>query len=287
MDNLILVSGATGTVGSEVVRQLATKGAKVRACCHSPEKAEKIKAPDVEIVEMNYSRPETVSKAFEGAEKLFLLTPVVENMVEVTGQLVEEAKKAGVKHIVKLSVFNAGEEPSVRILEWHKEAEALVQGSGIPYTILRSNFFMQNFLMMAQPIKEHSLVAMPIGQGKISAIDVRDIGEVAAYILTGEEHAGKTYSLTGAEAFSGSQAAEVFSRVLEKQINFVDAPEDEARKGMQGMQFPEWLIEALLEFYRIIKQDRLAPVTSTVEEILGKKPLPFEQFVKDHADAFR
>jgi len=289
MSNTILVTGATGTVGSEVVKQLSAKGANVRACCHTLSKADKIRGPGVEIVEVDYNKAETVEAAFKGVEKLFLLTPVVENMVEITAQLVEEAKKAGVKYIVKLSNLGlvTDEEAKIPPLGWHRQAEKIVEESGIPYTFLGASGFMQNFFMYGQTIEAQNAIYTSTGEGKISLVDARDIAAVAVEALMGDGHDGKTYPITGPEAISYNQVAEIFSEVLGRKISHVSISEEDARKGVEEQGWPDWMINGYILGDRIVREGRASAVSPTVEEVTGKKPRSFEQFARDYAEAFK
>ena len=292
MSNTILVIGATGTVGSEVVRQLSAKGADVRACCHTLSKADQIRGPGVEIVELDYNKPETVEAAFKGVEKLFLLTPVVDNLVEITAQLVAEAKKAGVKRIVKQSTvgLELGADAEARIppIRWLRQAEEIVEESGIPYTFVRPTGFMQNFSnFYRQTIKEQDAIYTNAGEGKECFVDARDIAAVAVEALTGDGHEGKIYTTTGPEALSHNQVAEILSEVLDRKISHVNMSDEDARKGMKEAGLPDWMINAAIEADKLTREGRGSAVLPTVEEVTGKKPRSFEQFARDYAEAFR
>ncbi len=289
MSNTILVTGATGTVGSEVVKQLSAKGANVRACCHTLSKADKIRGSGVETIEFDYHKPETVEPAFKGVEKLFLLTtPLAGNMVEITAKLVAEAKKAGVKHIVEQSVLGADTEATVLPLRWHRQAEKIVEESGIPYTYVRPTGFMQNFSnFLAQTIKAQNAIFTTTGDGKVSFVDARDIAAVVVEALTGDGHEGKIYPVTGPAAISYDQAAEILSEVLGRKISHLDISEEDVRKGFEEAGFPDWAGDAVIEDERITREGRYSTVLPTVEEVTGRKPRSFEQFARDYADAFR
>ncbi len=289
MSNTILVTGATGTVGSEVVKQLSAKGATVRACCHTLSKAKKIRGPGVEIVEVDYSKPETVEAAFKGVDKLFLLTPVVDNMVEITARLVAEATKEGVKHIVKLSTVELGADAEAKIplLRWLRQAEKIVEESGIPYTFVRPTGFMQNFSnFYAQTIEEQNAIYTSAGEGKVSWVDARDVATVAVEALTGDGHEGKIYPITGPEAISYYQAAEILSEVLGRKISHVNLSEEDRRKGLEEAGLPDWRINGAIQGDRITREGRQPAVSPTVEEVTGKRPRSFEQFARDYAEAF-
>jgi len=283
----ILVTGATGTVGTEVVKQLS-KSTKVRAAVHSAEKAEKIKAENVEIVELDLNNIESIKKAVQGVEKIFLLTPVVQNPTDQVKNVIEAAKKADVKYIVRMSAYWDGDVPDVKILKWHDEAEQIVKNSGIPYTILKPNYFMQNFLMMAaQSIKEQNSMFLPYADAKISLIDVRDIGTFAAKILTEEGHDGKTYRITGPEELSMVDAAKKIGEAIGKEVKYIPVPDKDASDAMKGMGLPDWLVAALIEFAVSIRNGKLAPATNTFEEVTGQKATSLDQFAKDFATAFK
>lgn len=287
MSNTILVTGATGNVGSEVVKQLSAKGVNVRACCHTLSKADKIRGPGVEIVEVDYDKPETVEAAFKGVKKLFLLTPVVAKMVEITAQLMEDAKKSGVKHIVKLSNLDlvTDEEAKIPPLGWHRQADKIIEESGIPFTFLRPLGFMQNFFMYKQTIEAQNAIYTSTGDGKVNFVDARDIAAVAVEALIGDGHEGKSYPITGPEAISYNQAAEILSEVLGRKITHVSISEEDVRKGVAG--WPDWMINGYILSDRIAREGRASIVSPIVKEVTGKNPRSFEQFARDYAEAFK
>jgi uncharacterized protein YbjT (DUF2867 family) len=253
-------------------------------------KADMIKGPGVEIVEVEYDKPETVKAAFEGGGKLFLVTtPLIPNMLEKTAMLVAEAKKAGVAHIVKLSnrdVFTE-EEANIDPIGWHRKEEMIIEESGIPYTFLRPAGFMQNFFMHGETIKAQNFISSATGDGKEGFVDADDIAAVAAEALTGEGQEGKIYEITGPEALSYDQAAEIFSKVLGRKISHMKITEEDAKKGFAGAGWPEWLLNAYLLGARLTREGRLKNLTSTVEEVTGKNPKTFEQFVTECEAVFK
>ncbi len=285
MSNTILVTGATGNVGSQVVQQLIASGITPRVAVRSINKAESLKKAGAEPVEMDLDRPETVQPAFAGADKVFLVSPFVPNMVELTAILIEAAKQAKVRQIVKLSALA---QPGIALSKWHEKMEKAIASSGIPYTFLRPNGFMQNFATaMAETIKADNAFYLDAGEGKVSFVDTRDIASVAVAALTTSGHEGQAYTITGSEALSHAQAAAILSQVLGRTINYVDVPEDAVRQGMQGAGMPDSIVNALLELYASYKAGQAATVSPVVEQVTGKQPISFEQFVKDYAEVWQ
>lgn len=252
MTDTILVTGSTGNVGSQVVKQLSLLNGNIRAAVKSKNRAGELKNTRARLVEMNFNRPETIRMAFEGVQKLFLLTPVVPNMVEITTNLVDEAKNAKVKHIVKQSVMGADFEADVGAMRLHRQAEKIIEESRIPYTFLRANEFMQNFVNFHSPsIKSKNAFYSPREDSKVSFVDVRDIAAVAVKALTDngsdDKHNNKTYLITGAEALSYYQAAEILSNATDKKISYVNISDEEARRAMKETGMNDWLINTILE----------------------------------------
>jgi len=288
MTDTILVMGATGNVGSQVVKQLADTGANVRAAVRSPRKAESLKSERVSLTEFDTDKPETIEAAFQGVDKVFLLTPLVPNMVELSANLVAAAKKAGVKHIIKSSGMGAEVEPGITLTRWHREAEKAIEASGIAFTFVRPNGFMQNYANFnGATIKTQNTFYLPVGDGKVSYIDTRDIAAVAVAALTQDGHEGKAYEVTGLEAISNQEIAEIISQVVGRKINYVDVPEDAARSEMKQSGMPDVLIDMTMELYELYKAGYASEVTPTVEQVTGKKPISFAQFANDYAEVFK
>jgi uncharacterized protein YbjT (DUF2867 family) len=288
MGRIILVTGATGTLGTEVTRLLSQWGVHVRAAAHTVEKAGKFKGLDVEVVELDYGRPETMERAFEGVDRLFLLTPMDSEMGVTTARLVDAAKRVGVRQIVKQSVMAAGEVDAT-FMNWHREAELIVEGADIPFTHLRPNAFMQNFINYhGEGIRKEGAFRLPCGDGKVSFVDVGDIAKVAVQALVEpEKHKNSAYTITGPEALSHGEAARVLSNALKREIKYVDIPEDKAREAMGGAGMPQWQVEGLMELYGLFKAGSLSAVSPALREVTGEEPVRFEQFARDHAGSFK
>ncbi|HZA07939.1 MAG TPA: SDR family oxidoreductase [Nitrososphaeraceae archaeon] len=295
MAETILVTGATGTVGSEVVKQLlSARGGEediiVKAAARSANDST-FRNLRVQIVQLDYNKPDTLSSALRGIDKLFLLTPFQSNMVDLTSNLVNEAKNAGVKYIVKQSVLGADAEPSITPGRLHRQAEKIIEESGIPFTFLRPNFFMQNFITFySNFIKTQGAFYVPAGDAKASFVDVRDIAAVAVQALSKSgtaNHIRKAYDITGGEAISYGQAAEILSKEIGKKVNYVNISDEDARKGMKDMGADEWTINSMIELFGITRAGYLSEISAAVEQVTGNKPIPFSQFARDYAGAFK
>jgi uncharacterized protein YbjT (DUF2867 family) len=290
MHQTILVTGATGTVGREIVKQLAmVDGVRVRAGVHSLIKGENLKRlPDVELVEIEFNNPESLHAAFTHVDKLFLITPFADEQVEMAKTLLDEAKNAGVKHIVNLSFIGAGAKGSMQLARWHREIEEYIEQSGIPYTFLRPNNFMQNFEHdNAESIRQDGKLYMSTGNGKVAYIDARDIATVGVEALLGSGHEGKTYDLTGPEALAADEIAEMISEVTGQKVAFVNIPEDVLRERIQQQDMADHMVNAILELNSYCRNGRLEQVTKEVEQVAGCKPHTFKQYIQDHKDCFQ
>jgi uncharacterized protein YbjT (DUF2867 family) len=291
MVETILITGATGTVGSEVVKQLSsnTTDINIKAAVHSIENAKKVQYDKVEVVQIDYNKPETLKEAFKDADKLFLLTHPSPKSAEHESNLVTEAKKAGIRHIVKQSIMGADLQADVEAMRLHRQAEKIIEESGIPYSFLRPNEFMQGFINFQGPtIKSNNAYYLPAQDAKVSIVDVRDIAAVAVKALTDDnKHNNKTYLITGPETLSYYQAAEILSNATGKKISYVNVSDEEARAAMKETGMNDWLINTILELYNYFRKGYASEVSSAVEEVTGKKPITFAQFAKDYAEAFR
>jgi uncharacterized protein YbjT (DUF2867 family) len=287
----ILITGATGTVGSEVVKQLSAKGENiiVKAAARSATDNTFKNLNRVQVVQLDYDKPDSLAVALKGVDKLFLLTPFQSNMVDLTSNLVSEAKKAKVKYIAKQSVMGADAEPGITPGRLHRQAEKIIEESGIPFTFLRPNFFMQNFVnYYSNLIRSQGAFYMPAGDAKVSFVDVRDIAAVAVKSLINEnQQKGRTYNITGGEALSYGQAAEILSKAVGKKINYVNVTDQDARKGMKDMSMDEWTIKSMIELFEITRAGYVSEISPIVEQVTGNKPITFSQFAKDYAGAFK
>jgi uncharacterized protein YbjT (DUF2867 family) len=292
MVGTILVTGATGTVGSEVVKQLSSDASSydVKAGVHSIENANKVQQYDrVKAVQIDYDKIKELGSAFKDVDKLFLLTHPSPKTVEHESNLVAEAKKSGIKHIVKQSIMGADLGADVEAMRLHRQAEKLIEESGIPYTFLRPNEFMQGFInFQGATIKSNNAFYIPAEDAKVSFVDARDIAAVAVKALVGgDKHYNKSYVITGPEALSYHQAADILSNATGKKIDYVNISDAEAREGMKEAGLDDWLINTISDLSTVYRKGYASRVSSAVEEVTGRKATAFPEFAKDYADAFR
>lgn len=287
MSRTIFVSGAGGNIGRELIKQLVQKGAAVRAGAHSERSASALTELGAEAVTVDLGDTESIRVALTGVERAFSLSPLVPNLGQLGVNFVEAAKLAGVEYIVRASALGAGSPPAMTFSDWHREAERAVEDSGIPYTIVRPAYFMQNYVAFGgATVRAGDAFYLPHGDGAISSIDARDVAAVAATVLTEDGHDGRAYDLTGPEALSNHEVAEILSRLTGRTIDYVDVPEDAARQSLTATGLPASVVEGLLELAAIIRAGHLTAVTPTVEHITGRPATSFERFAKSHLEAF-
>jgi uncharacterized protein YbjT (DUF2867 family) len=283
----ILVTGATGTMGSYVVDQLLRRGVNFRAAYHDSAKASKINLPGVEIVRIDNAKLETISTSLAGVEKLFLLTPGLQETDKITLNFVDEARKAGVKRIVDLSVMGAGSGLRTIGGRLHREAEKVIETSGISYTHLRPNYFMQNFVnFYAQNIRDQNAFFLPLSDAKISFVDIRDVASVAVESLVSEGHDRSVYTITGPDTLSCHEVAQILSGVTGRKITYVSISEEETRQRLKSIGMPSDVVDYLVYSYKFTREGNFSIVTNIIEQVAGKRPISFKQFAADNKEAF-
>src|SRR6266550_2712027 len=285
MAETVLVTGATGTIGRDVAKILSENAVPIRAGVRDQAKARKQFGADIALATFDFEDAASFPGALKGVEKVFLLPPLMSNQVEVANAFVDAAKRGGVRHIVKLSAIGADASPPYTFGKWHAANEQHIRESGLAFTFLRPNSFMQNFITYFPP--RDGTIYLPWGSGQASFVDARDIAAVAAEALTSDGHEGKTYTPTGPAALGIAEVASILSGMAGREINYVDVPESAARDGMLQAGLPQWQVEPLLELHATNKQNRWTAVTADVEKVTGKAATAFAQFARDYADSFR
>src|SRR5437588_11438650 len=241
---MILVTGATGTTGGEVARRLIATGRQPRLLVRDPSKTREFQKT-AEIAQGDLGRPESLGPAMKGIERLYLVSAGPSGP-DLEASAIEAANKAGVRHVVKLSVIGAGT-PVLILSQWHAKSEQRLRESGLKWTMLRPGNFMSNALGWAETIKTQGAFFQSTGNGRWAAIDPADIGAVAVKALTTPGHEGTAYTLTGPESLSGAEYAERLSAALRKQVKFVDIPPDIARDNLLRTGVPPVYVDALTD----------------------------------------
>lgn len=284
MMNRILVIGALGNVGKEVVKNLRVAGAAVRAADIHKEKLMQTFDAPVECVRFDFTDPQTYEAAFDGIEKLFLMRPPqLANIKRDMLPAIVAAKRAGVRHVVFLSLIGIENAKFVP----HYQVETYLKEQHFDTTFLRCSFFMQNLnTTHRQEIRERSEIFVPVGKAKTSFIDVRDIGAVAARCLIEKDHANKNYDLTGKESLDYWQATSILSNVLGRKITYRNPNPlyfliESIRRGTP---LPFALV--MLGLYTSTRFGMAEPITNDVERVTGHCPITFQQYAEDFKDAW-
>jgi uncharacterized protein YbjT (DUF2867 family) len=201
--------------------------------------------------------------------------------------VVDAAAAAGIVLVVKASTLGADPGSSLPPFAWNGRSEAHLRRSGIPAVVLRSSFYMTNLLAAAEQVRREGILIAPAGTGPTAMIDPHDVGEVAATVLTGDGHAGRTYGLTGPEAIGYERVARELSDAVGAPVRYVDAPEEAVRAGLGASGMPDWLVQHLVGMFRLVRSGAMGDVTDTVRALTGHAPRTFVDFARRHADAFR
>jgi uncharacterized protein YbjT (DUF2867 family) len=284
---MILVTGATGTNGYEILKQLSTTDAQVRAFVRNPKKALMLKELGVEVVIGDFNEPETLNAALKDVEKALLLSTPDLLQVKLQSNFIKAAKDSGIRHVVKFSALGANLNAPAAILKWHGQTEKQLEETGIAFTHLRPNLFMQNMLRVAQTIATQRIFYDRVGDAKFSLVDVRDIAAVAVKVLTEEGHEGKVYSITGPEVLSFGEVAEKLSIAIENKVTYVSVSPEEYKKPILERGVQEWFVDAVNDIYSYYSEGMGMIVTNVVAEVALKQPISFDQFAKDYAQSFK
>lgn len=283
----ILVTGSTGTVGSEVINELRKRNANARALVRSEAKGQTLPS-GVEVAVGDLLDPVTVEQALDGVDKVYLLNAVVSD--ELTQGLIvyNLAKRLKIQHVVYHSVFEADRFKDVPHFASKLMIEAALKDFDIPYTILRPNYFFQNDARLKEPLTMAGIYPMPLGSQGISAVDVRDIAEVAAIALTSDGHQGKTYNLVGPDLVSGPSAAAIWSEVLHKDIDYMGHDFD-AWEAQMRQNLPNWSAFDLRMMFQGYVERGFTANDGDIEvltELMGHAPRNYRDFARETADAW-
>ena len=280
----ILVTGATGSTCSILIPALLNAGQEVRAFVRNEEKAQSLKNAGAEIYVGDLDQADTIEGALEGIEKVYLCTWNGPTASLQGTNMVEAIKRAGISpYVVRHSAFGAA---GSELIQQINKVDIALQESGLPWTIIKPTFFMQNMMMAAQSIQNGGQIYWDWADGKAGMIDIRDVADSAFGALTGKAEQGKEYVLTGPESISMHDVAASFAKVLDKSISYVAVPHEASKESMMGMGFPEFIVDGYVELSKGFADGFANITTGNVEALSGHAPRSIDDFTMDFKSFF-
>ena len=280
--HLILVIGATGTVGTQLVAQLTQEGYRVRALTRDPQKAAEF-GNNVEVVMGDLNDQESLIAALQEVDRFFLITASTQQ----DKNALTAAKQTGARHVVKISTQEAGWNPVEGHGHWHKAREELIRSSGLTWTFLRPSMYMNFALSWAPSLRLENAITSAGGSGKLGAVDPWDVAAVAKAALTAPGHENIAYELTGPELLSFGDMAAMFEKVMGRPIRHAEISEVEQGEIFAKMGLPKYTVNGLIETFSLVRGGRFAYLTEDVEKVTRRKPRFFETWVREHIAAFK
>ena len=284
---MILITGATGKTGSATAKSLGEKGETFRALIRNEEKKEGLEALGGEVVIGSIENTEVVNQSMQGVKTVLVLLPNSESQLALEKQLVDSAKQAGVERIVKMSSIEATPDATSPIPKLHLESEEYIKQSGLAWTMIKPNFYMQNLLASAGTIKDQGKIFLPMGDGKTGMIDTTDVGKVLAKVLSEDGHESMNHEITGPEILSFYEVAEIFSKALGKQVDYVDVPMDAYKETLGQFLTNQWHLDAVIDLFKGIAEGGIEDKTDTFNELMGETPKSLSQFLAENSFIFK
>jgi uncharacterized protein YbjT (DUF2867 family) len=286
MPKTILITGATGNISSGIIARLKDSEHSLRALVRNPEKAGELRRQGVEICVGDLEKPWTLEPAFAGADTVWILTPPGPRAPGQCSNALWAARQGGAKHVVRMSAFGAAHTAPTINSRLHALSDAELVASGIPFTLLKPHFFMQNLMMAAQSVAQQGAMYFALADGKMGLIDSRDISDFAAHVLTTPGHEGKTYTLTGPASLSMQQIAAAIGEAVGKTVTYVPVSIDDARLSMTQTGIDDWMVNLLCDYFKAYSTNWGDRVTDDFQRVTGKAARTIEQFARDFAQAF-
>jgi uncharacterized protein YbjT (DUF2867 family) len=284
----VLVTGATGNVGAQVVRVLGERGVATRAFVRDPGKATSMFGGDVELAVGDFADPESLRRALHGVDRLFLACGNVAGQVEYECAAIDAAKAAGVSGVVKLSSPDPAVDSPLIFDRWHGEIERHLVSSGLPWVLLRPRTYMTNLLAYAETIRQTGTLFAPAGAARITFVDPVDVGAAAAAALVDDGHEGSSYTLTGPEAIGFERIARELSELAPAgdRVEYVDIPDDAARAALLDAGLPGFVADFVVGVFQSQRTGSMSETTDAVRALTGREPRTIGQFLRAHATAF-
>jgi uncharacterized protein YbjT (DUF2867 family) len=284
---MILITGASGNAGGAVLREVLKTGSAAWAMYRSKEEAAKAPQGATAVI-ADFADKSSLSRVLEGVDTVYLVCSPVRELVQLESNVIDACREAGVKHMVLNSALGAGDFPK-SFPSWHRKVEDRLKGSGMAYTILRPNGFMQNLIVYFAPsIRAEGAFYQSTGNAKISHVDLRDIAGAAAMILRSPaQHSGKIYELNGPAALSYAEVAEKIFKASGRKVQYVDIPPDAQRKALSETGMPDLMVTALLELQEYYASGKASKVDGTLESLIHRAPTQMDNFLKEFAEQFR
>lgn len=284
---MILVFGATGKTGSEIIKQLLIRKVSIRVLIRDPDKANDFKAKGIDVVVGDASDIHTLTIAFKGIDKVYMALANSENLLKQEMLITDCAKQAKVSLLVKQSSLETLTFPNNPIPEAHLKSEKYIKDSGLNWVIIRPTFFNQMLLMCAHTIKAKNTLSFPMGKGCVAATDVRDVAEITAIVLTEKGHINKSYDISGPELLSFESIAAIFSKVLNKEITYSAQSLSDYRKMLETRLSDNWRVNAVCEEINTLANGGTnSTAIDDTKRILGRTPRTVQQFIEDYRKAF-
>jgi uncharacterized protein YbjT (DUF2867 family) len=283
---MILVTGATGNVGSAVVAELRAKGEAVRAFVRSERRARERLPAGVEFSVGDFEDSASIVRALEAVDAVFLSSADQPNKMQHESAVIDAAAARGVRRIVKTSTVGAEKGSALPPFDWHGRIEEHLHASGIASVILQSSFYMTNLLASADPIRQTGKLFAPLAGAEIAMIDPQDTGSVGAITLTTDRYDGQTLNLTGPEAITYEQVADELSVATGRAVEFVNISDEAARQTFIDMGLPDWLVTHFDHLFPLLRSRVVAMPTDTVRAVTGREARSFAKWARDHAAAF-
>jgi uncharacterized protein YbjT (DUF2867 family) len=282
----VLVTGATGNVGSRVAQELRGRGVPVRAFVRDADRASAVLGPHVDLAVGDFAEPASIRAALDGVDVLFLACGNLPPQVTYERNVIDAAARTGVRRLVKLSALGAEAGSRVDFWDWHARIERHLQASGVPWVILRPRYYMSNLLGFVETVRSASAVFAPAEGVKVPMVDPLDVAATAAVVLQDDGHEGRTYELTGPEAVTFDDVAARLSDLTGGPVRFVPVPDAAAREALLQAGLPDWMAENIVTVFGTLREDPAMQVTGAVHALTGRRPRHLAEFLGDQAALF-